>query len=87
MGGLGSGDFYEQSAFIGCSVWCASPAVVCFLDAAYYYGKSEWEKANGIPDNKSRSGMVLDIVFGIISIAVFILGLMVLSFLRDFSYF
>ena len=66
------GPYYAQTDVIGVSICCTLPSVVCFLDAIYYHGKSEWEIANGMPNNKTRLGMVLNIVLGFISLGIFL---------------
>ena len=66
------GPNYAKTDMIGLSICCALPSVVFFLDAIYSHGKSEWEFANGMPNNKTRLGMVLNIVLGFISLGIFL---------------
>ena len=68
------GPNYAQTEMIGLSICCALPSLVCFLDAIYSHGKSEWEIANGMPNNKTRLGMILNIVLGFIWTGFFIFG-------------
>ena len=65
---------FSQPNITGFSICCASPSIMALLDAIYLHGKSEWETANEIPNNKTRGEMVLVIVLGIIWTGFFIFG-------------
>ena len=65
---------FSQPNITGFSICCASPSIMALLDAIYLHGKSEWEAANEMPNNKTRGEMVLVIVLGIIWTGFFIFG-------------
>ena len=56
----------DSSVLLGNSMCCMSIAVACFLDGAYYKTKSDWELSTGQGNGGSMTGMILDIIFGII---------------------
>ena len=68
------GTYSEVNIMTGLSICCASPSIMAFFDAIYLHGKSEWETANEIPNNKTRGEMMLVIVLGIIWTVFFIFG-------------
>ena len=65
---------FSQPNITGFSICCASPSIMAVFDAIYLHGKSEWEIANDMPNNKTRGEMVLVIVLGIIWTGFFIFG-------------
>mgnify|MGYP001580102330 FL=1 len=56
------------SGFLGQSICCSFLAVAFFMDAAFYKGKSDWQASIGQSNGGSITGMIFDILFGIISI-------------------
>ena len=82
IGSVGSNTGSELVALLGTSTCCGLIAVACFLDAAFYKGKSEWQASTGQLNGGSVTGMVFDIIFGVISsiIAIWIMfALIILS--------
>ena len=69
-----NGDYSDFNIITGLSICCASPCIMALLDAIYLHGKSEWEAANEMPNNKTRREMTLVIVLGIIWTVFFIFG-------------
>ena len=70
----------SYGVFLGNSVCCLSFSAGLFLDAAFYKGKSDWQIATGQSNSGSKSGMVIDIILGIIALWIAIFGLV--SFLE-----
>jgi len=75
--GSGSTDV-ELMSFLGTSACCGLFAVAFFLDAIFYKGKSEWQASTGQLNGGSVTGMVFDIIFGVISIIIAIYIMFVL---------
>jgi len=79
VAGSGSNTGGELVGFLGTSACCGLLAVACFLDAAFYKGKSEWQGSTGRLNGGSVTGMVFDIIFGVISsiIAIWIMFVLI----------
>lgn len=58
---------------------CGSLTGVVFLDAAYYKGKADWQRANGMANGGSTTSMVMELVFGVILVVLFLFMLLGLS--------
>jgi len=61
------------------SACCSSFAVAAFLDAAFYKGKADWQLSVGQPSGGSTTGMIFDIIFGIIAALIAFFALLGLS--------
>lgn len=70
----------SYGVFLGNAVCCLSFSAGLFLDAAFYKGKSDWQVATGQSNSGSNTGMVIDIILGIIALWIAIFGLV--SFLE-----
>ena len=70
----------SYGVFWGSAACCLSFSAGLFLDAAFYKGKSDWQIATGQSNSGSKTGMVIDIILGIIALWIAIFGLV--SFLE-----
>ena len=70
----------SYGVFLGNAACCLSFSAGLFLDAAFYKGKSDWQTATGQSNSGSKTGMVIDIILGIIALWIAIFGLV--SFLE-----
>ena len=68
----------ELISILGTSACCGLFAVAGFLDAAFYKGKSDWQASTGQSNGGSITGMVLDILFGVIGTIIAIWLIVVL---------
>ncbi len=70
----------SYGVFLGNAACCLSFSAGLFLDAAFYKGKSNWQNATGQSNSRSTTGMVIDIILGIIALLIAIFG--IVSFLE-----
>jgi hypothetical protein len=61
---------------LGGSACCSSFAIAAFMDAAFYKGKSDWQLSTGLPNGGSTTGMIFDIIFGVIAVICAIFALL-----------
>ena len=54
---------------LGSTFCCFSFAIAGFMDAAFYKGKADWQLSTGQSNGGSITGMVFDIIFGILCVA------------------
>ena len=59
----------ETMSFLLC---CGGFTSAVFLDAAYYKGKADWQRANGMSSTGSTFSMVIEALFGIVLLLAFL---------------
>ena len=75
--GLAAANESEIFYALGSTFCCFSFAIACFMDAAFYKGKSDWQVSTGQSNGGSIAGMIFDIIFGVVCVvyAIFMIVL------------
>ena len=66
---LGANTDSEIFIAIGSTFCCFSFAIACFMDAVFYKGKADWQLSTGQSNGGSITGMIFDIIFGVLCVA------------------